>query len=225
MVYDGKSCAIFSPLSIGCLSWTAEVGSLFDDGNPHVMSIDVCPSYHPHVANKIMTKNLNQIVRFLHVFHLLILSAVLLGAYSVQFFLKEQPCPLCLLQRLAMISLSVALICNLKFGIRPTHYGVGIFSSLFGASVSLRQMAMHICPEFPPFGEPIFGLDLYWWAFIVFGSSLFAIALYLLLYSKSEEKKITLNGLEKFACGLVALITLSYVVTIFIECGLGVCAD
>jgi disulfide bond formation protein DsbB len=167
---------------------------------------------------------LNQIVRFLNALHVLVLCGILLAAYGVQFLLSEQPCPLCLLQRLAMIGVAISLICNLKFGVHLLHYGLGILSCIFGASVSLRQMALHICPQFPTFGEPILGLDLYWWAFVAFGASLLAIALYLFLYDKSEEKKMKMNWFEKFVFGLIALITLGNVITTFIECGFSVCA-
>jgi len=129
-----------------------------------------------------------------------------------------------MLQRLAMIGAAISLVCNLKFGIRPLHYGLGILSCSFGTLVSLRQMALHICPEFPTFGEPLLGLDLYWWAFIVFKVSILFFALYLFLYDSSEEKKVKMSWFEKFVFGLVALLTLSNVVTTFMECGFGACA-
>jgi disulfide bond formation protein DsbB len=166
----------------------------------------------------------NKLARFLNAAHVLVLCSVLLSAYGVQFLIHEQPCPLCLLQRLAMIGIAISLICNLKFGICPLHYGLGILSSSFGTVVSLRQMALHICPQFPTFGEPILGLDLYWWAFIVFKVSILFFVLYLFLYNSSDEKKVKMNWFEKFVFGLTALLTLSNVVTAFIECGFGACA-
>jgi magnesium-transporting ATPase (P-type) len=162
-------------------------------------------------------------VRLLNVLHILVLSGVLLSGYSVQFLLHEQPCPLCMLQRLAMIGISVALLCNLKFGIKPFHYGLGILAAIFGGSVSARQMALHICPQFPTFGTPVFGLDLYWWAFIVFTASIFVIAIMLFLYTKEQEKPVPMNWVEKGVFVLIAAITLANVITTFLECGLSVC--
>ena len=162
-------------------------------------------------------------VRFLNALHILILCGVLLGAYSVQFLLHEQPCPLCMLQRLSMIGIAFAALCNLKFGIRPLHYGLGILSAILGASVSLRQMALHICPQFPTFGEPLFGLDLYWWAFVVFACSILAIAVLLFLYKKEQEKPHPLNWFEWGVFGLILLITAANVITTLMECGVSAC--
>lgn len=162
-------------------------------------------------------------IRFLNAVHVLILAGVLLGAYGVQFMMKEQPCPLCMLQRLSMMGIAVMAICNLKFGIRPAHYGVAILSAMLGAGVSLRQIALHICPQFPTFGEPLLGLDLYWWAFIVFSCSIGAIAIFLALFKKEQEKPMHLNWFEKGVFVLMALIIIGNVITTFLECGLGAC--
>ncbi len=150
-----------------------------------------------------------------------VLSGVLLGAYSVQFFHHEEPCPLCLLQRVAMIGVAIGQILNLKFGIRPTHHALSILSALCGASVSLRQITLHICPNFPTFGEPMLGLSLYTWAFLTFASSIFAIAVLFFFY-KPKEDSIPPKKMEPFAkgaCGLIFLITLSNIFTTFWECG------
>jgi disulfide bond formation protein DsbB len=162
-------------------------------------------------------------IRFLQALHIIVLCCVLLGAFGVQIFLQEEPCPLCFLQRLAMTGIAVALLCNLRFGVRPLHYGLAILSCIFGASISLRQTALHICPQFPTFGEPIWGFDLYWWACIVFASSLFVISVELFLFRKEHEKPYKLNPFEWTAFGLFALIVLGNFISVFSICGLGAC--
>ena len=165
-----------------------------------------------------------KLVRFLNALHVLVLCGVLLSAYSVQFLLKEQPCPLCMLQRLAMIAVGISLLCNLRFGVRALHYGVGLLGCLLGASISLRQRALHICPQFPTFGEPLLGLDLYWWAFIVFSCSIFVIAVDLFLYRKEQEIKKKMNWFEWGVFALLLLVALGNVVTTLSECGFTPCA-
>jgi disulfide bond formation protein DsbB len=166
--------------------------------------------------------NLQRILNILFIF---VLCAVLLAAYTYQFVKQEEPCPLCLLQRLGMIGVAVALLMNLRFGIKVQHYGLAILASLLGRRVALRQIELHVCPEFPTFGEPIFGYDLYVWSFIVFTCALFACAVLLIIYgySKPREYPQTWGSLDKFAFWLVALITFGNVLVSLIDCGLSAC--
>jgi hypothetical protein len=46
--------------------------------------------------------------------------------------------------------------------------GLGLIGVLAGASVSVRQIELHILPGDPGYGEPFLGLHLYTWAFITF---------------------------------------------------------
>ncbi len=153
----------------------------------------------------------------------IVISFVLLSAYYVQFVLEEEPCCLCMLQRLGMISVACGNLLNLRFGIRPSHYGLSIISALCGASVSLRQISLHVCPQFPTFGEPMMGLSLFTWAFLVFLCSIVGVALLLFFYNpeRSAKKPSHLNWFEKLPFGLLFAIALANVVTTFIQCGFG----
>lgn len=164
--------------------------------------------------------------RILNVLFILVLSAVLLASYYYQYTKHEDPCPLCLLQRLGMTGIAIALVMNLRFGIKAQHYALAILSALLGRIVSLRQISLHVCPEFPTFGEPILGFDLYVWAFIVFSCSIFASAILLMIhgFSQHREHPPTWGLLEKFTARFVGLITLANVVTTFMECGFTDCA-
>lgn len=163
--------------------------------------------------------------RILNVLFVFVLCGVLLGGYFYQFTKHEQPCPLCLLQRLGMIGIAIALLMNLRFGIKVQHYGLAILSALLGRIVALRQISLHVCPQFTTFGEPVFGLDLYVWAFLVFTCSIFACAVLLILYgyAKHTNHSPQWGLLEKIAFGLVVFITLANMLTSFIDCGLTPC--
>lgn len=167
----------------------------------------------------LLCKNLNALF-------ILTLSGVLLAAYSVQFLKHEQPCPLCMLQRLGMIGVASGLLLNLKFGIRPIHYGLSLLSAIFGGGVALRQICLHICPGDPKFGKPILDLSLYTWSFITFSCSIFVIALLLFLYRSQTEptSSVKMNILAKFSFAIIFLITLGNMVTTLLECGLSSCA-
>jgi len=162
---------------------------------------------------------------FFNVLFIFVLAAVLCAAYGYQIIKQEEPCPLCLLQRLGMIGIACALLMNLRFGIKVEHYGLAILSALLGRLVSLRQIELHVCPDFPKFGEPVLGFDLYVWAFIVFTCSVFACAVLLIIYGYNKNKEYipSWGVLEKFAFWVVTLITLGNVIVTLIDCGLSAC--
>lgn len=177
-----------------------------------------------------MTKTITrtQTIRFLNALLALILMGTLLGAYYQQYFKHEMPCPLCILQRLAMFMIAIGAIMNLKFGPKPKYYGLSLLGAFFGAAVSLRQICLHICPGFPVFGIPVFGLSLYTWAFVIFCCSILGIILLLFMYPSHERHYhhvLHLSNFEKFVFWLVFLVLLANFITTFDECGLGFCRD
>src|SRR3990167_6458606 len=96
----------------------------------------------------------------------IIISFVLLGAFGLQAFLHEIPCPLCLIQRLGMIAVATGALLNVRFGIRKLHYGISLLAALLGGFASLRQLLLHVCGLIPTFGQPFWGLSLYTWALL-----------------------------------------------------------
>ncbi len=160
-----------------------------------------------------------------------IIGLVLLGAFGLQIFAKEIPCPLCYLQRLGMLGVAAGGLLNLRFGISPAHYGVSLISAIFGGFVALRQIALHVCPGFSTFGKPFWGLSLYTWAFIIFAASVAFIAIMMLIFSftKREEYPMHLKVWEYFwgylAFGLLLIVALGNVIATFYQCGVGACQD
>lgn len=155
----------------------------------------------------------------------LILAGILSGALYIQLVLGEEPCPLCLLQRLGMIAVAIGALLNLKFGIKMAHYGLALLGCLMGGTVALRQISLHICPQFPEFGVPVLGLSLYTWSFLVFTFSVLGISLLLFLYNpaQAETEKVKMNLLEKIAFASIFAIAILNSAFTFIQCGLGTC--
>ena len=157
---------------------------------------------------------------------ILVLGAVLLGAFGYQIIKSEPPCPLCLLQRLGMVGIMVGCMLNLRFGINMSHYGLVLLSACFGGTVSLRQIGLHVCPQFETFGEPVLGLDLYAWALVVFACSDLATSLLLYMFgidkdpNKSKPQKGLLIQLTLF---YAIFITTAEVITTFNLCGFSAC--
>ena len=156
----------------------------------------------------------------------IILACILFGALAIQFFAHETPCPLCLMQRFGMLGVAVGALMNIKFGPRKAHYGISLFSSVFGGFVALRQIALHVCPEFPTFGVPFWGLSLYTWSFITFASTVIYIALLLMIFDRKERHdSLPINGFGYLAFGFVFLASFINIFTTFWQCGLSACAD
>ncbi len=164
--------------------------------------------------------------RILNLVFVYVLCGVLLGAYGYQYLMHEHPCALCLLQRIGMIGVAIGPLMNMRFGIKMEHYAISLLSAIIGRIISLRQIALHICPEFPTFGEPILGYDLYVWAAIVFACSMFAVAVLLFLFGISRHREVPAfwhSGWEKSAWFLVGIITIANIITTVDLCGLGFC--
>lgn len=155
------------------------------------------------------------------------LCGILLAAFGVQFIEHEQPCPLCMLQRLAMVAVASTCLLNLCFGIHPANYGLALICSLAGGLVALRQISLHVCPGFSTFGTPVFGLSLYTWSFVIFCCCILAVALLLFLYNPRLQQKapVEFNLLGKSAFFLLFFIAIANIFTTLSQCGLGPCQD
>ena len=108
---------------------------------------------------------------------------ILAAAFSVQIFLDELPCPLCLLQRAAFASIAIGLLMNLRYGEHTAHWAIVIISACTGMAVSLRQICLHITSP-AGFGSAFFGFHMYTWAFLGFALATVGSAFILLVYSE-----------------------------------------
>jgi disulfide bond formation protein DsbB len=167
-----------------------------------------------------------QLQKFANVLWICVLCGVVLSGSVYQLIMHEDPCPLCLLERLGMMGTAVALLLNLRFGIRAEHYALAILASIGGRFVSLRQIALHICPQFPVFGTPVFGYDLYVWAYIVFNCSVIAGAILLMIFGFTDpyNRGPSWDSWGKSAAGLLVCVLLINLITVFDLCGLSPCA-
>jgi disulfide bond formation protein DsbB len=102
---------------------------------------------------------------------------VLSGAmFYFQFGLGEFPCPLCITQRMGMMISSLGAVYILVYALRGalsssrfmTGLGFAVLGALLGASMSTRQILLHIMPGDPGYGGAVLGLHLYTWALVSF---------------------------------------------------------
>ncbi|OBQ54877.1 disulfide bond formation protein B [Halodesulfovibrio spirochaetisodalis] len=164
---------------------------------------------HPELARKI------------NLLLLLMVAGVMCGSLSVQFILGDLPCPLCILQRYAMIGLAMGPLLNLRFGIRPRHLSVTLMFALFGIAVSVRQVLLHIVPGTGNYGAPVFGMHLYTWSSLIFFIALVVTALLLLIENVwSPLDTPTYNDkIVHIGYGIMISITLFLAIITLLECG------
>jgi disulfide bond formation protein DsbB len=113
-----------------------------------------------------------------------VLLAVLAGAFVAQLAAGEPPCPLCVMQRIAMMMAVLGpcqvLIATRREGLTPRAIGLGagiaILASLLGSVISIRQVLLHILPGDPGFGNAVMGYHLYTWAALAFACNIAAAA-------------------------------------------------
>lgn len=166
--------------------------------------------------------------RQLNVAFVLAVSAILLSAFGVQFGMRELPCPLCLLQRLALLGVGTGAMLNVVQGVRPRHYGLSLASAIFGGIVAGRQVLLHVPPGDPGFGSPLLGWHLYTWSLVAFVCIAGLISAMLCLdgqFGGGMQPVRKAGKWSRAALGLFLLIAAANVVTTLLLCGLGSCED
>ncbi len=171
----------------------------------------------------------NTVLYTLNSVAVLIVCSILIGAFYFQFGLGEDPCPLCLLQRMGMLAVIVGLVMNTYFGFKPMHFALVLFSSILGLSLSTRQVLLHICPgpeESGGYGTAFMGMHLYTWGVIIFISSIIGVALFLIALKEKDWKEVHVpSTFEKVTFYIVAFLCFANVIATFFECQLGPCCE
>jgi disulfide bond formation protein DsbB len=155
-------------------------------------------------------------------------DTVLALAFVDQLWFSDLPCPLCILQRAGLTAAGFGLVLNVIFGPKPSHYGVTILGAAVGAAVSMRQILDHIVPGTGSYGNAIFGLHLYTWAFIAFVLMIIGSAIMLLddrQFSRAEPMSSRLRPLPVTAVATFILLAIGNVISTVLLCGAGFCPE
>jgi disulfide bond formation protein DsbB len=166
--------------------------------------------------------------RLLNALGLIAVDTVLVLAFVDQLWNHDLPCPLCTLQRAAFIAAGFGLALNLIFGPRPSHYGVMILGAAAGAAIAMRQILLHIVPGTGAYGNPMLGMHLYSWAFVIFAFMIVGGAILLFndrQFGRPEPWSQRLGILPLTALAVFAVVTVGNVVSTLLICGLGFCPD
>jgi len=148
----------------------------------------------------------------------------------LQFALHELPCPLCMLQRYAMILCTLGAVWIMREAQRgtltPATYiqglGLGALGAFAGAAFAARQALLHILPDDPGYGAPVMGLHLYSWAFVTFCvvivfTAVLAILAPAGLPEPPAEKGRAAGLVRLIGLGFLAVVAVNAVMMVFLE--------
>ena len=160
-------------------------------------------------------------------FNVLAICGVLLGAFGIQFGEGELPCPLCVLQRMAMLlcALGPAYIIqrtragDVDVAHFATGYGLSVVAAVAGAAIAGRQVLLHIVPPDPGYGDPVFGLHLYTWSLVVFITVLVVSGLNLIFARELTPQGIQPGWPSTAVICLLAAIIAANAIAVFFEEG------
>ena len=164
--------------------------------------------------------------RLLNAIGLLGIGTLLALAFVDQIWFGDLPCPLCILQRAGLIAAGFGIALNLVFGPKPSHYGIAIIGAVASGAISLLQIAMHIVPGTGSFGDAVFGMHLYTWAFLVAAAIVVGCAIMLLSdrqFSRADPMAVRLKALPLAALVLFLGLIIANVISTIVQCGLGLC--
>lgn len=160
------------------------------------------------------------------------------SAFFIQFVEGEFPCPLCMLQRYGMILATLGalyVVMQARRGtLTPARYaqglGMGLIGVIAGASVSTRQILLHIKPGDQGYGAPVLGLHLYTWALITFVIVMIYVGVMLMLMPRGiPQAPAAGSALWTLSTAVIwlfiAIVAANVVAIIFLEGFAGVLPD
>lgn len=163
---------------------------------------------------------------------MLAIAAILTVAMMLQFIKGELPCPLCLLERVALFGVCFGIMRNFRHGFAYRNTGLSLLWTIFLLVVSVRQSLLDIYPRpgHAYIGSPIFGVHMPVWSIVIALALLTAYAVKVTLVGNDAFLRTADIGTfprMKYIADAVSLyvvaILLVNVVAVVVQCGLGEC--
>jgi disulfide bond formation protein DsbB len=161
-----------------------------------------------------------------------VIAAILTTAMVLQFIKGELPCPLCLLERLAMFGVCFGIMRNFRHGFAYRNTGLSLLWTIFLLVVSVRQSLLDVYPRpgHAYVGSPIFGLHMPVWSIVIALALLTAYAIKVTLVGNDAFMRTadiaTFPRLKRAADAVslyVIAILLINAVSAVVQCGFGEC--
>jgi disulfide bond formation protein DsbB len=170
-----------------------------------------------------------------YTYQLLILitfAGILTAAMVFQYANGELPCPLCLLQRVAMFGICFGIMLDFRRGFSYQNVGFSLLSALFLLIVSVRQTLLDIYPRegHVYIGSAVFGIHMPVWSIIITVLLLIAYAVQLCVLGRDTDLPLipasNYPALKRIGEGVslyvLALLVVNFV-SVGLQCGVGQC--
>ncbi|HKY86149.1 MAG TPA: disulfide bond formation protein B [Pseudorhodoplanes sp.] len=161
-----------------------------------------------------------------------VIAGILTAAMTLQYGKGELPCPLCLLQRVALFGVCFGIMANVRGGFSYQNTGFSLLFAIFLLIVSVRQSLLDIYPRpgHDYIGSAVFGIHMPVWSIIIALCLLIAFAAKLAVLGGDQHlrdndmKSFPLfaraaNALSLYVIGLCAI----NLVSVVLQCGFGQC--
>ncbi len=161
---------------------------------------------------------------------LYVIAAILTAAMAYQYLNAEIPCPLCLLQRLALFGVCFGIVQNFRVGYSDRNAGWSLLFSLFLLIVSVRQTLINIYPRpgHAYVGSAVFGIHMPVWCVLIAVALLIAFGLKLTWLGgdgqlAGRKPQGALGMMATIGMVFVLLLCAINVASVVVQCGLDAC--
>lgn len=163
---------------------------------------------------------------------LAVIAGILTAAMVMQYAKGELPCPLCLLQRVALFGVAYVIIQNFRGRFSYQNTGISLVFAILLLIVASRQTLLDIYPRpgHEYIGTAILGLHMPVWSVIIAATILTAYALKLAVLGGDEhladhpaEDFPVLARLADFGAAYVIVLCLINLGSVVVQCGFGEC--
>jgi disulfide bond formation protein DsbB len=159
---------------------------------------------------------------------MLAMAAILTAAMVLQFDDGEVPCPLCLLQRVAMFGVCFGIIMHFRHGYSARHDGISMLFALLLMIISVRQTLLDIYPRpgHNYIGSAVLGLHMPVWSILIAFAMLAAFAIKFSLLGGERLRDRSSPALGRMARLLslyVIAICLINFGSVILQCGVHAC--
>jgi len=183
-----------------------------------------------------MRAGTTRILAGLNYLYLLAMMAVIAGilttAMTLQYAYGELPCPLCLLQRVALFGVCFGIMLNFRNGFSSRNTGFSLLFAIFLLVVSVRQSLLDIYPRpgHEYIGSAVLGIHMPVWSIIIALALLIAYALKLAVLGGDDHLREAdartfpiIHRLAGILSIYVIALCLINLVSVVVQCGFGQC--
>lgn len=161
-----------------------------------------------------------------------VIAGILTTALVMQYVYGELPCPLCLLQRVAMFGVAFGAVQNFRDRFSYQNTGISLLFAVFLLIVASRQTLLDIYPRpgHDYIGTAVLGLHMPVWSIVIAVAVLLAYALKMaviggdedLSATPAEEFPVVKSAADIVGLYLIALCVVNFV-SVIVQCGFGEC--